>query len=92
MPVISKSQGLMTTVCRLGPSPKRDIPFRVYLYPAKAWCSSVGGEHPSVASDCQEGPHPDSVSSWGVPGGRGLPDSLHLSFMEAHASPSQASI
>lgn len=70
----------MTTVCRLGPSPKRDMPSRVYLYPAKAWCSSVGGEQPSVASDCQEGPHPDSISSWGVPGGR-------LTVFALHGSP-----
>lgn len=43
---------------------KRDFPFHIYLYLAKACCSSVGGEHPSGASDCQDRPHPDSVSSW----------------------------
>ncbi|KAL6033749.1 hypothetical protein STEG23_007738, partial [Scotinomys teguina] len=51
---ISKSLWLMTG---------ERLPLHIYLYLAKACCSSMGGEHPSGASDCQDRPHPDPVSS-----------------------------
>lgn len=43
---ISKSQGLVTTVCRLGLSPKRNFSLQVYPDLATACCISMDGEHP----------------------------------------------